>query len=458
MTDSGPYRVPGIGHSFFYWPFGQPFNNRVMSKSLLSILMAAVAVISQIVSCNGGADPGCEENIEQELPPETIVDETTSPEISLSDDYVLLYPASTSIPAMLPFSVRDLDEDGEVTVSAPECLSVSLSFERTQGKGTIIIQALEEFSLYSSFTVRAANGESVAEVEVEVDEVYVMPQMLNFAFGAEGGARKVLVDANVPWKAGSSYGWLTVDEVSDEGIVFSLRENTSDYARYGEVIVSDVEGHIPIGIYVEQLAPEREQEIVGERAALEKIYRSLHGEDWSDSENWCTDAPLKQWYGVMTNTFKGEEHVVYLHLQCLGAHGTIPSEIGELKYLRELWIIGDEGITGNIPSSIGNLKELRDLSISGTSISGPIPQCLASLQKLEIFGLDGNCLTGNLPLFLRDLQALYNFGFSQNCLDGEIDASLTETIWWNTIDTSTGRTLGEENLLKGQKEGHALWL
>ena len=160
----------------------------------------------------------------------------------------------------------------------------------------------------------------------------------------------------------------------------------------------------------------------------------------------------------MTNTFKGEEHVVYLHLQCLGAHGALPSAIGELKYLRELWIIGDEGITGNIPASFGNLTELRDLSISGTSVCGPIPQRLSFLQKLEILGLDGNCLEGNLPLFLRDLPALYNFGFSQNCLDGKIDPSLTETLWWNTIDTSTGRKIGEENLTRGQKEGHSLWL
>lgn len=420
--------------------------------------MAALAVMSQIVSCNGDATPESEVIEEPATPPNNTGEEAKAPTITLEEDDILLYPASASIPSVVSFTVKALDEDGEVTVSAPECLSVSFSFERTDGKGTVTVMAREEFSLSAVLTIRAANGESVTEVEVEVDEVYVMPQMLTFAFSAEGGARKVLVDANVPWKAASSYGWLSVDEVSEEGVVFSVRENTSDYPRYGEVVVSDAEGRIPIGIYVEQLAPERETEIVGERAALEEIYRALHGEDWSDSENWCTDAPLKKWYGVMTNTFKGEEHVVYLHLQCLGAHGALPSAIGELKYLRELWIIGDEGITGNIPASFGNLTELRDLSISGTSVCGPIPQRLSFLQKLEILGLDGNCLEGNLPLFLRDLPALYNFGFSQNCLDGKIDPSLTETLWWNTIDTSTGRKIGEENLTRGQKEGHSLWL
>ena len=107
---------------------------------------------------------------------------------------------------------------------------------------------------------------------------------------------------------------------------------------------------------------------------------------------------------------------------------------------------------------MGRLTELRDLTISGTSVSGPIPGCLSSLEKLEILGLDDNLLEGNLPLFLKDLPNLYNFGFSLNCLDGQVDHSLTEARWWSTRDSQTGRTMGEENLLRGQKEGHRLWL
>ena len=419
------------------------------------MLVANIAILSHIISCNNESVPAPSGNTDPLLPPGAV---EGAPSITVSEEAMLLYPASVSIPSVLEFSVRGLDDDGEVFVIPGPSISAALAFERTEGKGTVTVSALEDFSVSSSLTLRAVNGDRASEIEVDLEDVYVMPQMVTFAFGAKGGARKVLVDANVPWKAESRYGWISVDDISEEGIVFSVRENTSEYARYGAVIIADAEGHVPIGIYVEQLAPEHDDEIVGERAALEEIFSALHGEDWSDSENWCTDAPLKQWSGVMTNTYKGEEHVTYLHLQCLGAHGTLPDAIGELRYLRELWIIGDEGITGNLPASLGNLTELRDLSISGTSIGGEIPSCLSFLRKLEILGLDGNCLTGNLPLFLCDMPALYNFGFSQNCLDGKIDPSLTETSWWNTVDTQTGRRMGEENLLKGQKEGHVLWL
>lgn len=266
------------------------------------------------------------------------------------------------------------------------------------------------------------------------------------------------VDSNVEYRVECEVGWITIKEESNGELLISAAENPSDHPRSTEITLSDRNGYLPVTIKVEQAAADHSQEITGERAALEAIYRALHGEDWSDSENWCADAPLRQWYGVMTNTFKGEAHVVYLHLQYLGAHGQIPSAIGELRYLRELWIIGDSGIEGVLPASMANLTELRDLSISGTSIGGPIPECLSALQKLEILGLDNNRFTGNLPLWLCSMPALYNFGFWGNCLDGQIDQSLTGTTWWNTPDTSTGNKMGEENLSKGQKEGHSLWL
>ena len=427
-----------------------------MSKTIISLLMALAAVLANLVSCGG--DPLKEnENIPlPENPP--VEEETPTPVIEVADDCVVLYPASEGVSSSLEFSVSALGEDGTVTLVKGADISLALSFERTTGKGSVTITPEDTFGDESSFSITAANGEKRAEKEISVDCASIWPDLTTFSFDHGGGARKVLINANIPFTASSDESWLTVDDISAEGIVFSVRENPLRSARYATITVSDPDGRVKTPIYVEQTAPDPVEEITGERAALDEIYRALHGEDWSDSENWCTDAPLRQWYGVMTNTFKGEEHVTYLHLQCLGAHGTLPAAIGELRYLKELWIIGDEGISGSIPSSFGNLTELRDLSISGTSVSGPIPFCLSSLKKLEILGLDGNLLTGNIPLFLRDLPALYNFGFSQNCMDGKIDPSLTETLWWNTVDTSTGRKMGEENLARGQKEGHLLYL
>ena len=417
--------------------------------------MAAAAVLTILVSCRPETTAGQEEPPAPGPPP---ADESVAPTITLASESVILYPYGTGLPACVEFSVSDLSVMGEVSVRKQEDLEVTLSFEGTTGCGVLTIIAAESFLGNSKITLSARNGELSDEKEMTVEKAYIKASPQSFSLESSGGEKRAGIESNVEYKAECEAGWITLLGTDGGELLFSASENTSDHPRNAEIILSDRDGYLPTPVLVEQAAADHSQEITGERAALEAIYRALHGEDWSDSENWCTDAPLKQWYGVMTNTFKGEAHVVYLHLQYLGAHGQIPAAIGELRYLRELWIIGDSGIEGVLPASVANLTELHDLSISGTSITGPIPECLSALQKLEILGLDNNRFTGNLPLWLSGMPALYNFGFWGNCLDGQIDGRLTETTWWNTLDTSTGNKMGEENLSKGQKEGHSLWL
>ena len=418
-------------------------NKIARSTAVLAIVLGAASCIDSRPS---GPHPP--------VPPER-----EAPVISVPDGDVVVYPASTGVSTEMEFRIEGLGEGGTVSITPEAGIGVSLFYDRVDGRGYVTVFGKEGLSAESSFTIEAAQGDRRTRVRVPVQDAYVMASLTSWGVPSRRNAQKVLVYTNTGgFSVASAAPWLSVDTVIDgDGFVFSVRENTGSSPREGYLTLLDGKGILHEKVTVTQAAgPPRDTG--PERAALESVFRALHGEEWSDSGLWCTDAPLGQWYGVMTNTYKGEEHVTYLHLQCLGAHGTLPDAIGELRYLRELWIIGDEGITGNLPASLGNLTELRDLSISGTSIGGEIPSCLSSLRKLEILGLDGNCLTGNLPLFLYDMPALYNFGFSQNCLDGKIDPSLTETSWWNTVDTQTGRRMGEENLLKGQKEGHVLWL
>ena len=417
--------------------------------------MAAAAVLTISVSCRP-EKAAWQEETPAPGPPQ--VDESVAPAITLASESVILYPYGTELPACVEFSVADLSVMGEVSVRKQDDLEVTLSFERTTGNGVLTILATEAFLESSTITLAARNGDLSDEKQITAKRAYIKASPQSFSLESSGGEKRAAIESNVEYKAQCDAGWITILETDGGGLRFSVMENTSDYPRSAEIILSDRDGYLQAPVLVEQAAADHSQEITGERAALEAIYSALHGADWSDSENWCTDAPLKQWYGVMTNTFKGEAHVVYLHLQYLGAHGQIPSAIGELRYLRELWIIGDSGIEGVLPASMANLTELRDLSISGTSIGGPIPECLSALQKLEILGLDNNRFTGNLPLWLSGMPSLYNFGFWGNCLDGKIDSRLTETTWWNTLDTRTGNKMGEENLSKGQKEGHSLWL
>lgn len=60
--------------------------------------------------------------------------------------------------------------------------------------------------------------------------------------------------------------------------------------------------------------------ITNERRMLEKFYYSAGGDNWTENTNWCTDAPLNEWYGVYMNSivypsYRNEEGFVdYLNL------------------------------------------------------------------------------------------------------------------------------------------------
>ena len=70
-----------------------------------------------------------------------------------------------------------------------------------------------------------------------------------------------------------------------------------------------------------------------DRAALMKLYDATNGPDWTNSEGWGTDAPLRTWHGVVTD---GTGRVLSLDLSgTLAANG--------------LWL--RHGLVGPIPRS-----------------------------------------------------------------------------------------------------------
>ncbi len=72
-----------------------------------------------------------------------------------------------------------------------------------------------------------------------------------------------------------------------------------------------------------------------DRATLEAFYRATNGPNWVNSDNWLTDAPLDDWYGVDTD---GDGRVVRLVLE-----GTFDSENARRT---------SHGLTGSIPPEL----------------------------------------------------------------------------------------------------------
>ena len=168
-----------------------------------------------------------------------------------------------------------------------------------------------------------------------------------------------------------------------------------------------------------------------DRDILIALYETTDGPNWLNSDNWLTDAPLGDWYGVDTDA---SGRVVRLDLVGMwdsensqrirhGLSGAIPAELGGLANLETL-SLGNNELTGPIPAELGWLANLKGLWLNSNQLSGPIPAELGGLANLEGLSLGNNELSGPIPAELGNLAHLDRLNLDRNQLSGPIPAEL----------------------------------
>ena len=140
-----------------------------------------------------------------------------------------------------------------------------------------------------------------------------------------------------------------------------------------------------------------------DRAALVGIYGATDGPNWFSRDNWLSDTPLGDWYGISTDD---AGRVVGLNLSNNGLNGEIPKELWGLTKLQALDLSESPDLGGEIPSEVGNLTHLTHLSIWFNRLTGEIPPELGNLTRLKTLILTGATLTGPIPPELGNLANL----------------------------------------------------
>ena len=135
-----------------------------------------------------------------------------------------------------------------------------------------------------------------------------------------------------------------------------------------------------------------------DREALVALYNATDGESWQRSDNWLSDAPIGEWHWVETDE---NGRVIWLKILDEGLSGEIPPELGNLPYLKDLWLSRNQ-LSGEIPPELGNLANLKELRLDGNQLSGEIPPELGNLANLDGLFLDGNRLSGCVPQSLDE--------------------------------------------------------
>ena len=183
-----------------------------------------------------------------------------------------------------------------------------------------------------------------------------------------------------------------------------------------------------------------------DHAVLKALYEGTQGPDWSQNNNWLTDAPLAEWHGVDVDA---EGRVIQLVLRSNNLNGPIPPELGSLTYVQsinlnnnsltgsippELGSLGNlkrldllrNGLTGSIPPQLGELAKLESIRLSENELAGTIPPQLGNLSRLEVLSLDRNQLAGTIPPELANLGRLKRLSLIVNRLTGTIPRELGE--------------------------------
>ena len=212
----------------------------------------------------------------------------------------------------------------------------------------------------------------------------------------------------------------------------------------------------PYGVDTTAVGPVREAEAGGggghvftpvelsDREVLEALYHATDGPNWKRSDNWLTDAPLREWHGIGSEWHDGEERVDRLLLGNNGLSGVLPAVIGQLDRLTHLHLQdqgNNRGLSGPIPASIGKLRRLESLNLTENALSGSIPASIGALNRLRHLYLQDNDLSGRIPSEIGNLAALETLRLLYNDLSGPIppeigNLAVLEALLLDTNDLS----------------------
>lgn len=179
--------------------------------------------------------------------------------------------------------------------------------------------------------------------------------------------------------------------------------------------------------------------------ALVSFYYSTGGQNWINKDNWLTDAPLANWYGISLDE---KNRVSEIKLNNNNLTGSIPSEIAHLENLKVLSLTGNK-IEGLIPEEIGNLAQLEVLSLRNNKLSGEIPLQIWNLERLKVLNLSNNQLVGNIPSEISNLIELEALHLGYNQLSGAIPKEIGSLgnlklfyIWGNNLTGELPEEIG----------------
>ena len=171
------------------------------------------------------------------------------------------------------------------------------------------------------------------------------------------------------------------------------------------------------------------------REALIEFYQKMDGDSWPRHDNWCSDKPIWDWYGV-----NGVDAPAYfvpwvedLWLNCAPIYkeesGNLPDCIQRMGPIEQM-ALPVAGLTGEIPAFLANIYSLSTIILDANKLTGTIPTGIGKLPNLLTFRAEDNYFSGPLPeefiLSCMDIRYMpgNNFVISNNNFSGKVPKSI----------------------------------
>lgn len=215
-----------------------------------------------------------------------------------------------------------------------------------------------------------------------------------YQFGIQGGNLDLTVSSNLEFDVTVSDEWIQqtgTRSLIETELHFTIAENAEGKEREGTITVKDKNSDKKQTVTIKQTYTDLTRE------ALIALYKATDGDNWTNNENWCSDKPITEWYGIHI-----EQNELYIALGFNNLRGNIPNEICNITNLNTLDLQGNV-MSGKIPEDIGNLKQMKILRLAYNHLSGNIPSSIGELDKLEILELQENELSGDIPTSFSNL-------------------------------------------------------
>ncbi len=301
-----------------------------------------------------------------------------------------------------------------------------------------------------TLTVRTASLERSVEVSQLKRNVIIAGEN-HRELSAEGQTLTIEIQSNVEYEVEIAEGgeWIEAADESraEPGLTaaehrFSVAANTDPQPRTARILFRDLASDLQDEVTVVQAAMADPDP---ERTALRAIYREANGGGWTNSDNWCTEKPLGEWYGVRTDN---EGHVVELRLPRNNLRGAIAHEIANLGHLRILDLSRNELECDliymrpedyDIVCDIDGLHELEEIDLSRNRLRAPFGGALAleDMPGIRRVDLSYNEFTSDINSIrwrtLFENGRTVELFFNGNKMSGEVNDFLLNHPEWDRI-------------------------